>query len=311
MGPKSKGKVTKGKNFTASELNAMLTLVEEFLPLGSDHWENVAFEYNKKVSSDRVRNADSLRKKFKVLRNVKKPTGDPDCPIEVKRAKRAQYAIEAKMGVENFDSDNNNDANSNDDNDSDTEAPYNFGGDNNTEYDAFGEGNQDNVDGDVVEFNDADAEDTPQPPARGRPPRPPPQSAAANRVGYTTAELAAMSRSRSNTPSPTGSSMTSSASTAAKRSIDTMLYDMSSAASSSSSQDGYMSYLTNIMMWQRQEDAKRDERENERREEREAIRREEARCAEERQDRREEAAAKREAAHMQMMMAFIASMKEK
>jgi hypothetical protein len=92
MGPKGRGK---GKNFTSSELDTMLIVVEKLLPMGGDHWDQVTMEYNKKVSADRIRNAESLRKKFKTLRNVKKPTGDPDCPIEVKRAKRAQYSIEA------------------------------------------------------------------------------------------------------------------------------------------------------------------------------------------------------------------------
>jgi hypothetical protein len=235
MAPKSKGK---GKNFTSSELDAMLTVVEELLPLGGDHWEHVALEYNKKVSADRVRNAESLRKKFKTLRNVKKPTGDPDCPIEVKRAKRAQYSIEAKMGVETFESGEDDelediieDGNINI---SDEESSSDEGGD--------GGGAGDDDDG--------------EPPAKkAKPPKPKPQSAAVNRVGKSTTELLDMSRSMSSS-SPTPST-TSSHSGAAKKTIDKMLQDLSSSSASSSrpEEEGFMSY-TDIMMWQRQDDAR-------------------------------------------------------
>ncbi|ETV75243.1 hypothetical protein H257_10435 [Aphanomyces astaci] len=40
-----------------------------------------------------------MRRKFKSLRNSKNPTGDPDCPEDVKRAKRINRAMEARMSV--------------------------------------------------------------------------------------------------------------------------------------------------------------------------------------------------------------------
>jgi len=43
------------------------------------------------------------------LKNKKKPTGDPDCPEEVRRAKRIDRAIQQKIGVEDFDDDEEED----------------------------------------------------------------------------------------------------------------------------------------------------------------------------------------------------------
>jgi hypothetical protein len=51
------------------------------------------------------RTGESLRNKFKSLRSKAKPTGDPSCPPEVVRAKRAHKRIEEKMGVCDFDDD--------------------------------------------------------------------------------------------------------------------------------------------------------------------------------------------------------------
>lgn len=286
MGPKGRGK---GKNFTSSELDTMLIVVEKLLPMGGDHWDQVTMEYNKKVSADRIRNAESLRKKFKTLRNVKKP----DCPIEVKRAKRAQYSIEAKMGIETLES--------GDENDEDGKMTE----ESSSEDDGDGGANVE-----VCTTNDDEGQ---PPPAKESkpPPNPKTQSAALNRVGYTSSEILEMGRSTSSM-SPTLSNA-SSPSSSTKRSIDNVLQDLSSM-STRQEPEGFMSY-TEMMMLQRQDDARREERAEELRRERDAIRRQEAREAEERQERRderrEEAAAKRDAIQMQMMMTFIASMKEK
>ena len=84
----------------------LLKDIEENLPCGGNEWEAVAMRFNRSLPNGVAsRDADSLKAKFKSLRNVKKPTGDPSCPEEVKRAKRAQYSIEARMGVSNMDDD--------------------------------------------------------------------------------------------------------------------------------------------------------------------------------------------------------------
>lgn len=97
------------KNFSAKELDLLLTLVEDKLPYGQEEWENLALEYNRllqqQTNNPYTRNAESLRTKFKHLKNKQKPTGDPNCPIEVIRAKRAYKNIERRMDTTYLDDD--------------------------------------------------------------------------------------------------------------------------------------------------------------------------------------------------------------
>jgi len=84
----------------------LLNIVAEILPLGGDQWELVASRYKATIPPSCVaRDAESLKSKFKTLRLVKKPTGDPTCPPEVKMAKRLYREIEAKASVVDFDED--------------------------------------------------------------------------------------------------------------------------------------------------------------------------------------------------------------
>ena len=52
-----------------------------------------------------MRDMDSLRNKFKSLKNSRKPTGDPNCPIDVKRAKSIQRLIDNSSDTVGFDDD--------------------------------------------------------------------------------------------------------------------------------------------------------------------------------------------------------------
>ncbi|KAE8904268.1 hypothetical protein PF003_g11908 [Phytophthora fragariae] len=73
MGPTPRKK--KGKNYTLSELNRMLDLVERMLPFGSEQWENLAACYNTHIPSGHAeRDGDSLSRKFKKLYKVPKPS---------------------------------------------------------------------------------------------------------------------------------------------------------------------------------------------------------------------------------------------
>lgn len=97
------------KNFSTRELDILLTLVEERLPFGQEEWDSLALEYHRRLSrftdDPYTRNGMSLRTKFKHLKNKRKPTGDPTCPPEVVRAKRAYRAIESRMEVVNLNDD--------------------------------------------------------------------------------------------------------------------------------------------------------------------------------------------------------------
>lgn len=84
----------------------MLDIVESVLPQGGNGWEKVSSLFNKKEAIVVARDTDSLKRKFILLKNHKKPTGDPSCPPEVARAKRIQRSIDNKACVETMDNDN-------------------------------------------------------------------------------------------------------------------------------------------------------------------------------------------------------------
>ncbi|ETM00368.1 hypothetical protein L917_02903, partial [Phytophthora nicotianae] len=99
----SKSKSDRGKSWTGPELNRMLTAVEDILPLGGNEWDVVAGRYGKELPREfSERDVDAIKRKFLALKNALKPTGDPSCPEEVVRAKRAYYRMESRSGVEAF-----------------------------------------------------------------------------------------------------------------------------------------------------------------------------------------------------------------
>ncbi|ETP00248.1 hypothetical protein F441_10953 [Phytophthora nicotianae CJ01A1] len=99
----SKSKSGRGKSWTGPELNRMLTAVEDILPLGGNEWDVVAGRYGKELPREfSERDVDAIKRKFLALKNALKPTGDPSCPEEVVRAKRAYYRMESRSGVEAF-----------------------------------------------------------------------------------------------------------------------------------------------------------------------------------------------------------------
>ncbi|KAG1704972.1 hypothetical protein DVH05_004998 [Phytophthora capsici] len=77
----------------------MLTAVEDILALGGNEWEAVAGRYGREFSE---RDVDAIKRKSLARNNALKPTGDPSCPEEVVRAKRAYYRMESRSGVEAF-----------------------------------------------------------------------------------------------------------------------------------------------------------------------------------------------------------------
>lgn len=99
-------KAGRGKKWTTDEVSRLLDFVEKFLPAGQNQWATLCAAYNKDRPhwcSDR--DVDALSWKFKSLRKVGKPTGNPTCPPDVVRAKRLFRAIENNMGTVDDDSD--------------------------------------------------------------------------------------------------------------------------------------------------------------------------------------------------------------
>jgi hypothetical protein len=71
----------------------MLETIESVRPIGGAEWEIVA-DTHMTLYPELNRDALSLRRKFNALHSSTVPTGDPDCPDYVRRAKRAKILIE-------------------------------------------------------------------------------------------------------------------------------------------------------------------------------------------------------------------------
>jgi hypothetical protein len=67
-------------NWKPDEVKILLDAVESILPLGEHYWHEVVTEVNSSLPADQARNIEACRLKFKNLRSVKKPTGDPSIP---------------------------------------------------------------------------------------------------------------------------------------------------------------------------------------------------------------------------------------
>jgi hypothetical protein len=90
-----KKKPRRGLGYTQAELMSFLDLMEAFLPIGPVQWETVVSKHRESYPV-KDRDATSLRTKFNRLVAAKPPTGDAECPEEVRRAKRIYKAIEQK-----------------------------------------------------------------------------------------------------------------------------------------------------------------------------------------------------------------------
>jgi len=73
---------------------------------GQYKWERVCRLYNQRTEKGApYRNEESIRNKWRSLKNASKPTGDPNCPPNVVRAKRIQKEIEDLVGAFEIDDD--------------------------------------------------------------------------------------------------------------------------------------------------------------------------------------------------------------
>jgi hypothetical protein len=106
--PASKKKKEKGKgsHYSTEEIDLIMDIVEKVLPSGEYMWERVAKAYNeRKPRGSACRDMESIRIKFRKFKNEKKPTGDPNCPEHVKRAKRIARLIDNHVGATEIDDD--------------------------------------------------------------------------------------------------------------------------------------------------------------------------------------------------------------
>jgi len=88
----------RGKSFSKAELESLLEIIEEALPIGMNEWEAV-LERHLTRYPDSERTRESIKRKFASLYNSKKPTGDPTCPPIVRAAKRTYNKIKERMDI--------------------------------------------------------------------------------------------------------------------------------------------------------------------------------------------------------------------
>jgi hypothetical protein len=83
------------QGYSGNDCLALFNFVKHVRPLGSNNWERVHDLYNQYALETKrsPRDADPLKTKFRAMVASKKPTGDPDCPIWIREAKRANMMI--------------------------------------------------------------------------------------------------------------------------------------------------------------------------------------------------------------------------
>ena len=77
----------RGFQFRAEELDDLLEIIESFLPISAENWQAVADAHLENYRRE-ARSAESLRRKFQEVSRRTGPTGDPNCPPYVIKAKR-------------------------------------------------------------------------------------------------------------------------------------------------------------------------------------------------------------------------------
>ena len=92
---KKKTKTKRGQGFSENELDCLLDTLDKHKPISKEEWDLVESEHGS-MYPEQGRTADSIRRKFSSLYRKKMPTGDPNCPLPVRRAKRIHIAINQK-----------------------------------------------------------------------------------------------------------------------------------------------------------------------------------------------------------------------
>jgi hypothetical protein len=77
----------RGFQFRVEELDDLMDLVQSFLPISAQNWQAVADVHLENYRRE-VRTAESLRRKFQEISRRTGPTGDPNCPPYIIKAKR-------------------------------------------------------------------------------------------------------------------------------------------------------------------------------------------------------------------------------
>ena len=82
----------RGFKFTTQEIESLLDVIEEIIPIGNPDWEKV-WDKHMVCYPKKERTPKSLRCKFQDLAKSKMPTGDPNCPPHICSAKCIYHLI--------------------------------------------------------------------------------------------------------------------------------------------------------------------------------------------------------------------------
>ena len=82
----------RSKGFSEAELDFLLETIEQHLPIGGMEWDQVESQHQA-AFPHQERTKESLKRKFQTLYRSRMPTGDPNCPATVRRAKHIRKAI--------------------------------------------------------------------------------------------------------------------------------------------------------------------------------------------------------------------------
>src|SRR5690242_400221 len=96
-----RGRIPGAQNFTQEDTDELLSLLETVAPGSQVGWQRIKDSYNEYAVTNgrQIRDVQSLKNKFNSLANKTKPSGEPNCPINVRRAKEIRRKIEVAWGV--------------------------------------------------------------------------------------------------------------------------------------------------------------------------------------------------------------------
>ena len=92
------GRVKGSLSYTNADIEKLLQLMEQCLPVGTQEWEYVETEFSS-THFRPLRDVTSLRKKFNILVKKKIPTGNPTCPPFVRHAKKIFNSLVEKCNI--------------------------------------------------------------------------------------------------------------------------------------------------------------------------------------------------------------------
>ena len=92
----TKGRASGARGYTEDERINFLEILERRLPTSGSEWSLVANEHSETYPG-LDRNVDSIKRQYQSLLCRREPTGDPNCPLDVKKAKAIDRLLKAKQ----------------------------------------------------------------------------------------------------------------------------------------------------------------------------------------------------------------------